>query len=320
MELDPAVILSAILFTVFAIYFASSLFTKKVEAPANKKKKPCVVKQNDEVRFSSSSVSVQKVEPRVEPPPVVQVRPPVVEEVGPVDTVFPQVKVPQEPEPVPEPIKEPEPAPELLLESIAAPQMQSAPEPVELLIEAVTESLLESVAAEEPTVEPVLAEEAVTEPTVEPVLAEEAVTEPTVEPVLAEEAVTEPTVEPVLAEEAVTEPEPVADPKEEPAIVVEPVVVEEPEEVEEEPMDVEEPVLLEELEATPEPEPTDADQYDWESTPEVLPEEASPEDVTYTNMDAEEEERVTFTPGKKRNKMETLMTKEELEEEQRAMD
>ena len=91
MELDPAVIIPAILFTIVAIYLASSYLNKKVEAPANKKKRR-VVEEKDEV-CSSSYVSVQNVEPRVEKPAVIEeVKPVVVAKAEPVPVVAPVVE------------------------------------------------------------------------------------------------------------------------------------------------------------------------------------------------------------------------------------
>ena len=92
MELDPAVIIPAILFTVVAIYLASSYFNKKVEAPVNKKKRRVVEEEKHEV-CSSGFVSVQNVEPRVEKPPVIEeVKPAVVAKAEPVPVVAPAVE------------------------------------------------------------------------------------------------------------------------------------------------------------------------------------------------------------------------------------
>ena len=92
MELDPAVVIPAILFTVVAIYLASSYLNKKVEAPVNKKKRRVVEEEKHEV-CSSSFVSVQNVEPRVEKTPVVEeVKPVVLAKAEPVPVVAPVVE------------------------------------------------------------------------------------------------------------------------------------------------------------------------------------------------------------------------------------
>ncbi|KAG7231946.1 hypothetical protein INR49_010065 [Caranx melampygus] len=69
-----------------------------------------------------------------------------------------------------------------------------------------------------------------------------------------------------------------------------------------------------------------------ESLPELVPESADPEPAVETSPEpkpepepetglnndvAAAEDKVKFTPGKKQSKFETLMTKEEIEEEQR---
>ncbi|KAG7266471.1 hypothetical protein CRUP_029430 [Coryphaenoides rupestris] len=302
MELDPAVIFPALLFTFFAIYFASTFLTKKLEtANNNKNNKKKTEEEEDEQRdevCASGFVSVQNVEPRVaqqlqpvveeeaEPvapvvvaPVVVEAEPvvapvvvesePVVSVVAPVvETVVPEhqtaeVEVAPEPEPVPEPetvepVEEPKPAeiqpetvslPELVVESIAASETQSAPEPVEPAVVALTEPLVESIPEPETKSLP----------------------EPEAKSVAVAEPVAETVAEPVLAEEP---PEAVAQPQaEEPVIVAEPVVVEQPKEAVEEPVVVvEEPAVVEEpKEVTAEPEPTPEPKAQPEPKPEPEP-------------------------------------------------
>ncbi|KAF1380190.1 hypothetical protein PFLUV_G00184210 [Perca fluviatilis] len=96
-------------------------------------------------------------------------------------------------------------------------------------------------------------------------------------------------------------PEPASEPEPEPEPVPEPVTVPDPEPVAES-----EPEPVEEVLPEPTPEPA------VEESPEPEPETVLNNDV------AAAEEKVTFTPGKKQSKFETLMTKEEMEEEQRA--
>ncbi|XP_056262662.1 protein TsetseEP-like isoform X2 [Pseudoliparis swirei] len=110
------------------------------------------------------------------------------------------------------------------------------------------------------------------------------------EPVVAPE----PTAEPEPVPELESQPKPVADP--------EPVVESEPEsEAVQQPGPV--------VESLPELSPGSAE--DRLPTPEPVLEEPEPE----TSLDYEE---VKFSPGKKLNKFETTMTKEESEEEHRA--
>ncbi|XP_055741560.1 E3 ubiquitin-protein ligase RNF12-B-like isoform X2 [Salvelinus fontinalis] len=143
--------------------------------------------------------------------------------------------------------------------------------------------------------------EVLTEPvTVAPVVEEinvaeeETVKEP--EMILEVQAVPEPVVEPEPVPEPITEPEPI------PVVVEEPILelIAEPE-----PVSVMKEVPVRELSPEPAREPKPA----REPTPEPIfvPE---PEDL-------ESNAEVHFTPGMKISKLEKLMTKEEMEEEQR---
>lgn len=90
MDLDPAVIIPAILFTVVAIYFASSLLSKKPDASSAAKKKP-KVGYGDDIPPSRALGELRpapEASPRPEPPA------PAVENIGAAEKVQEsQVKV-----------------------------------------------------------------------------------------------------------------------------------------------------------------------------------------------------------------------------------
>ncbi|XP_041757471.1 protein TsetseEP-like isoform X2 [Coregonus clupeaformis] len=163
-----------------------------------------------------------------------------------------------------------------------------------------------------------------------PVMKPEVIPEPeTVAPVVEEiNVVEEETVkEPEIIPEVQTVPEPVPEPVVEPEPVPEPIP--EPEPI---PVVVEEPIL--ELIAEPEPVPVVKEVPVREPTPEPAREptpepareptpepakEPTPEPVFVPEPEDLESnaEEVHFTPGMKMSKLEKLMTKEEMEEEQR---
>lgn len=251
MDLDPAVIIPAILFTVVAIYFASSFLNKKPDASsssaANKKPK---VGYGDDIppsRALGEQRPAPAASPRTQPsaPPVEDIG---AAEVTPVKAAPEPVKVP---EPVPEPVKVPEPVPEPVKVPETLPEPETIPEP-------------EPVAEPEP------------EPVAEP------------EP--------EPVPEPVP--ELVDEFDPVSEAIQESLVEPEPAVEQSLPEL----IPGSEDRLL-----TPEP----AVEVSFEPEPEPEPETVLNDDV------AAAEENVKFTPGKKQSKFEMLMTKEEIEEEQR---
>ncbi|XP_075937115.1 uncharacterized protein LOC142937891 isoform X2 [Anarhichas minor] len=167
---------------------------------------------------------------------------------------------------------------------------------------------VEPVSAPEP--EPVKVPEPepvkVPEPVPEPVLAPEPITVPETLP--EPELVPEPLSAPESAPEQAANPEPLSEPKP----VPEPAVVPDPEPVVESEPESEEVVeqFLHELipgsteDRLPTPEP-------------VIEEPAEPEPETILDNDVAAAE-VKFTPGKKQRKFETMMTKEEIEEEQRS--
>lgn len=107
MELDPAVVIPAIFFTVVAIYLASSFLIKKTATAEKKKPK---VSYGDEIPPSRALGVVQHYEPKVEKPPVMehkevkpQVVPPPKEEPVKVTPVVEEIGVAEH-----QPIKEPE--------------------------------------------------------------------------------------------------------------------------------------------------------------------------------------------------------------------
>lgn len=84
MDLDPAVIIPAILFTVVAIYFASSLLSKKPDASSSSSsagnKKPKVSHEDDipQTKAFEEPVRAERAAaPRLEPP-----APAVIEDIG----------------------------------------------------------------------------------------------------------------------------------------------------------------------------------------------------------------------------------------------
>lgn len=78
MDLDPTVIIPAILFTVVAVYFASSLLSKKPDGAAGKKKPK--VGYGDDIPPSRALAGDLRPEPEVSLSPKPQA--PVVEDVG----------------------------------------------------------------------------------------------------------------------------------------------------------------------------------------------------------------------------------------------
>lgn len=256
MDLDPAVIIPAILFTVVAIYFASSFLSKKPDASSSSaaSKKPKVGYGDDipPSRALGEHRPAPEASPRTQPsaPPVEDVGAAEKIQVAPVKAAPAPVK---EPEPVPEPVKEPEP--------VKVPE--PVPEPV-----TVPETLPEPETIPEPEPEPELVAEPEPEPVPEPALEPLDEFDPISEAILESEVEPEPAVEESLPE-----------------------------------------LISGSEDRLPTPEP--AVEVSFEPEPE-------PELETVLNDDvAAAEENVKFTPGKKQSKFEMLMTKEEIEEEQR---
>ncbi|XP_030590953.1 protein TsetseEP isoform X2 [Archocentrus centrarchus] len=313
MDLDPAVIIPAILFTVVAIYFATSLLSRKLDPS------------------SSSSAGSKK------------------SKLGYEDDLPPQGAPGEEPEAFPQP-EPPAPAVEDIgaAEKIQnVPKLQAFPEPVKITeaepeAEEVLKEVTEPISAQEPVAEPVKvpqtraegpAPEAVPEPLKEP----ELVPEPVISELVSEAVSTpEPVLEPdevaavsestpesesgpeqAAASEPVPESKPVAEPlSEPPGSALEPVTDPEPALVPEEVSEVvqksvSEPEEL--IEQMPGPSEGFAE-ASTEREPEPEPETILDDDVAAGDDD---DDVVSFTAGIKQSKLAVLMTQEDMEEEQR---
>ncbi|XP_067332216.1 FILIA-N KH-like domain-containing protein isoform X2 [Channa argus] len=308
MDLDPTVIIPAILFTVVAIYLASSLLSKKPNASAssaaNKKPK---VGYGDDIPPSRDLTEQPEGFPQPEPPA------PFVEDVGAAESIqdVPVLQVKAVPvsssEPAPEQVKLSEPAPEQVKVSEAVPEPVKAPKPV-----------LEPVKTPEPVPQPVKVPETLPEPVEtelvpDPDTAQEvaAIPEPTQEPVSVPEPVPKPAAnqEPESALEPVPELVPKSIPKPEQLVKSEPGSEAVPQ-----PLDGTEKLNEESL-----PELITDSTEDDLLTPEPIVEaspfpDVEPDQDTILNND---DDKVMFASGKKQSKFETLMTKDEIEEEQR---
>jgi len=141
MDFDPAVIIPAILFTVAAIYFASTYLNKKAAAAPAEKKKP-KVGYADIIPPSRALGVVQHYEPKVEKPPVIEHKPevappkeepvivaPVVEDIGVVEEQPEPEIIPVYQETDVKNVPEPEPVPEVVAEPIAEPVVEAEPMP-----------------------------------------------------------------------------------------------------------------------------------------------------------------------------------------------
>ncbi|XP_077413920.1 uncharacterized protein LOC144043808 isoform X2 [Vanacampus margaritifer] len=210
-------------------------------------------------------------------------------------------------EPVPETFTQPESAlesllaPEPVLETVTQPgPVRAVPELATQLKSAIeTCSVLEQISKS--TVKPALDQPADAEPSSEPdPEAATLVSEPVSVTQVTPEA--EPFLEPVSELKSVVQSE--SEPNEVLQIVAEPVLVH---------LDksVSAPLPRSDQEKCPSSEPV------AEQAVNAVPKAEPQAEPALNGEAAAAEDRVTFTPGKKANKFETLMTKEELEEEQR---
>nr|XP_020468842.1 matrix-remodeling-associated protein 7 isoform X2 [Monopterus albus] len=183
MDLDVTVIIPAILFTIAAIYLASSLLNKKPNASSSSvgNKKPTVGYGDD---IPPSKAVEEHLPPEPEASPRQQPPSPPVEDIGAAEKVQGVKAVPDSvsaSEPVPEPVKVPEPA--------------SAPEPFP-----------EPASVSEPVQEPAAVPEPVAVPDPEPVVKSESVSEAVLQSV--EKSLSE--LIPGSAEDSLPNPEPLA--------------------------------------------------------------------------------------------------------------